>query len=162
MRLLILPLFLTFGLADETCSIVEECNVDIVQRLSVLENAGRRLITDVEYLKAENDDLKNQVENVENEITDIKAENTDLKTQVENLRNINGELANDVLAIEKIVIPGKIPASCQEHQDRGQTETGIYQIKPTADIEPFSVTCEFRKCYLLSNIPIIFSDRPSS
>jgi len=43
-------------------------------------------------------------------------------------------------------MPGKVAASCQEHQDRGATETGIYQIKPMVEIEPFSVTCDFRKC----------------
>ena len=68
----------------------------------------------------------------------VKTENLELKIK-------NEELTNDVLAIEKIVRPGKIAASCQEHQDRGATETGTYQIKPTVDIEPFSVMCDFRE-----------------
>ena len=85
----------------------------------------------MENVKTENSELKNQVQI-------IKADNADLK-------NKNEELTNDVLAIEKIVRPGKIPASCQEHQDRGATENGTYQIKPTVDIEPFSVMCDFRK-----------------
>ena len=75
---------------------------------------------------------------LENEMENVKTENLELKIK-------NEELTNDVLAIEKIVRPGKIPASCQEHQDRGATETGTYQIKPTVDIEPFSVMCDFRK-----------------
>jgi len=75
----------------------------------------------------------------------LENKNLELENQVADLKNKNEELTNDVLAIEKIVRPGKIPASCQEHQDRGATETGTYQIKPTVDIEPFSVMCDFRK-----------------
>jgi len=51
------------------------------------------------------------------------------------------------LELEKIVRPGKVPASCQEHADRGETKNGKYQIKPNLDIQPFYVTCDFRKCY---------------
>ena len=61
------------------------------------------------------------------------------------LKNENEALKNDMREIEKIVMPGKIPASCEEHRNRGETENGIYQIKPTMDIEPFPVTCDFRK-----------------
>jgi len=108
---------------------VDECNVDIVKRLSALE----KRLSALENVKTENLELKHQVQI-------IMVENADLK-------NKNEELTNDVLAIEKIVRPGKIPASCQEHQDRGATETGSYQIKPTIDIEPFSVMCDFRKMF---------------
>jgi len=129
----ILPTLFAFCLADEACNIVAECNVDITQRLSALEN-------DMENVKVQNSKLKSEVEYV-------KAENVDLKNQVEILKHENAELSNDILEIEKIVMPGKIPASCQEHRDRGATESGKYQIKPTVDIEPFFVTCDFRKCY---------------
>ena len=71
-------------------------------------------------------------------MVDVKIENSVLK-------NENEELKNDIKEIEKIVMPGKIPASCEEHRNRGETENGIYKIKPTMDIEPFPVTCDFRK-----------------
>ena len=53
-------------------------------------------------------------------------------------------MKNDVKELEKIVRPGKTPASCQEHYDRGATVNGVYQIKPTMEMEPFYVTCDFR------------------
>jgi len=119
MKLLILPIFFAFSLADEPCNIDDECIVDIVKRLSALEDENSVLKSDVENVKAENVDLKNK----------------------------NEQLSNDIAEIEKIVMPEKIPASCQEHRDRGTSVSGPYQIKPTVDIEPFFVTCDFRKCY---------------
>ena len=77
-------------------------------------------------------------------MVDVKIENSVLKKE-------NEALKNDIVAIEKIVMPGKITASCEEYRNRGETETGIYQIKPTMDIEPFSVSCDFRKwCLILA------------
>ena len=132
MRLIILPICFSFCLADSfSCNIVGQCNADISKRLLALEN-------DMENVKLENSELKIEVENV-------KAENLELKNEVENLKNQNEELSSDILEIEKIVMPGKIPASCQEYQDRGENVTGSYKIKPNVDIEPFSVICDFRK-----------------
>jgi len=79
MRLIFLPILCAFCWADEACNIPAECAVNILKRLSALEN--------------ENWELKNQVQI-------IKIENGDLK-------NKNEELTNDVLAIEKIVLPEK-------------------------------------------------------
>jgi len=74
-------------------------------------------------------------------MVDVKIENSILK-------NENEELKNDIREIERIVMPGKIPASCEEHRNRGETENGIYKIKPTMNIEPFPVTCDFRKWFI--------------
>ena len=161
MRLIILPICFSFCLADSfSCNIVGQCNADISKRLLALENdmenvklENSELKIEVENVKAENVGLKNQVEKVQLEMENVKAENSELKNEVENLKNQNEELSNDILVIENIVMPGKIPASCQEYQDRGEIETGSYKIKPTVDIEPFSVICDFRKwCPLFKSV----------
>jgi len=145
MRLIILPICFSLCLADSfSCNIVGQCNVDLAQRLLALENdmenvklENSELKIEVGNVKAENVGLKNQVEKIELEMEDVKSENSEQKIDVENLKNQN--------EIEKIVMPGKIPASCQEYQDRGENVTGSYKIKPNVDIEPFSVICDFRK-----------------
>ena len=48
--------------------------------------------------------------------------------------------------LEAIVLPGKIPATCAEHADRGAVESGLYEIKPSVDVDAFFVTCDFRNC----------------
>ena len=70
-----------------------------------------------------------------------------LSEKVELLEKENENLKIDVLNLEKIVRPGKIPASCQEYFDRGTTEDGKYQIKPNTEIEPFFVYCDFRNWF---------------
>jgi len=105
---------------------------DVSDRLSALEAKVENLETNVQNLETENSKLKTEIEN--------------LGLEVENLKLENHALKNDVEELEKIVRPGKIPASCQEHADRGEDENGLYQIKPSVDIDPFFVTCDFRKC----------------
>ena len=39
------------------------------------------------------------------------------KSEVENVKAENAGLKNKFSKIEKIVMPGKIPPSCQEHRD---------------------------------------------
>ena len=164
MRLIILPICFSLCLADSfSCNIVGQCNVNLSQRLSALENdmenvklENSELKIEVQNVKSENAGLKNQVEKIELEMEDVKAENSELKIDVENLKNQNEELSNDILEIEKIVMPGKIAASCQEHQDRGENVTGSYKIKPNVETEQFSVICDFRKwCPLFKSIMFI-------
>lgn len=117
MRIIYLSIFFSYCHAADDCSIVDECNGDIAKRLSMLES----------------------------EMETVKMENQELKTRIGTVEMENVELKNDVLELEKIVRPGKIPASCEEHRDRGARENGIYEIKPAMDIDPFYVNCDFRK-----------------
>jgi len=75
---------------------------------------------------------------------ELATENDVLRNKVGNLETRVSQLETDVLELEKIVIPGKIAASCQELHDRGVRTSGSYQIRPTIDIEPFYVHCDFR------------------
>jgi hypothetical protein len=84
-----------------------------------LENLTRKLEAFFDHFTVENEKLQ----------AEIVAENEQLK--------------KDVLELEKIVRPGKTAASCQEWFDRGETEDGIYEIKPNVDTEPFPVKCRF-------------------
>ena len=93
-------------------------------------------------------DLDVKVGILENENEQLKIENEALTKNVENLENKVIGLETDVLELEKIVRPGKIPASCQEYFDRGTSETGQYEIKPNTEIEPFFVHCDFRNLFL--------------
>merc|ERR1712184_90419 len=101
-----------------------------------LENVDTRLEDFFEHFTVKNENIK-----VENQ--KLKAENEELKNEVEILRSDNERLKEDVFELEKIVRPGKTAASCQEWFDRGETEDGIYEIKPNLDIEPFPVECRF-------------------
>jgi len=68
------------------------------------------------------------------------------------MTSFNDKLAQHIcqnqfsILLKAIVLPGKIPASCAEHADRGAVESGSYEIKPSADLEQFFVTCDFRNC----------------
>jgi len=53
--------------------------------------------------------------------------------------------------LEAIVLPGKIPATCAGHADRGAVKSGLYEIKPSVDVDPFFVTCDFRNCCRKTN-----------
>ena len=68
-------------------------------------------------------------------------ENQDMNKEI-------NQLKNDVYNLELVVLPGKIPASCQEYEDRGEYRNGNYYIRPSIDVEPFSVHCDFRKYFL--------------
>ena len=115
MKILTFSIFFTGCIGVEDCTSVDECIVGISQRLSALE-------TKVENLEVENAELKN--------------ENAEIKHE-------NAELRADVAELEKIVLPGKVAASCTEHADRGETENGVYLVKPNVEIEPFEVHCDF-------------------
>lgn len=54
-------------------------------------------------------------------------------------------LQNEVADIEDVVLPGKIPASCNEYAQRGEVTSGVYQIRPSSDLASFEVFCDFRK-----------------
>jgi len=82
--------------------------------------------------------------NLHSQNQELATENDILRNKVGNLETRVNKLESDVLELEKIVIPGKIAASCQELHDRGVRESGSYQIRPTIDIEPFYVHCDFR------------------
>jgi len=81
-RIIFFPNFIIFALcrADDACNVVEECNVDIAQRLAALESK----------VESENSDLQNQLE-------EVKSENQELKKK-------NEELSNAVMELEKIVM----------------------------------------------------------
>jgi len=69
---------------------------------------------------------------------------------VENVENLENKVSNleiDVLELENIVRPGKVPASCDEYFDRGTIENGQYEIKPNTQIDPFLVYCDFRNLF---------------
>ena len=141
----IFSIFFAFCRPDEICDIVGECNVGVEKRLSAIEVKVENLETENHELKVDIGNLENQVENLETENDEQNVEIENLRNQVENLERENHELKNDVLELEKIVRPGKVPASCHEYADRGETKNGKYQIKPNLNIEPFDVTCDFRK-----------------
>jgi len=124
MKKIYFSILFAFCRSDDWCDTVEDCTFNIVKRLSALE-------TKVGDLEIENDQLKQGIFNLESKVIDLEIENEELK--------------NDVWELEQIVTPGKIPANCQEHADRGEFKNGVYQIKPSIDIEPFYVTCDFRK-----------------
>jgi len=84
MKLLIFSIFLNVYRADEGCSVVDECIVDIAQRLTALETKNEDLTGKVENLQAENDQLKNQLEDVEIENRKLKNDVQDLEGRVEN------------------------------------------------------------------------------
>ena len=130
MKILIIPIFLICplvnfaagGCADFDC--MNEQFAQLEQKVGILENKNEQLEITVDNLEAEN--------------IELRAENDELTAKL-------GNLENDVAELEKIVRPGKIPANCDEYFDRGTNVDGVYQIKPNVDIEPFYVTCDFRK-----------------
>lgn len=67
-----------------------------------------------------------------------------LKSEVAHLNSKTNDLEKKLDYLAKLVEPVKyFPASCQELASTGETENGIFQIQPTAEIDPFNVTCRF-------------------
>jgi len=97
-----------------------------------------------------NDQLAKLNEKVEN----LESENLEKANTIIKMDNKITNLENDVLELEKIVRPGKIPASCEEYFNRGTIENGKYKIKPNTEINPFFVDCDFRD--LFSKKSLIF------
>ena len=67
MKILFISICFTFCSADDPCNTVNECNVDILQRLIALETKVENLTTEniglttrVEYMEIENEVLKNE------------------------------------------------------------------------------------------------------
>ena len=80
---------------------------------------------------------------LESSLNAATAEIENLKKGQEKTDDTIGTIQSDISALEEKVLPGKIAASCDELAQRGETQSGEYQIKPTIDIEPFTVTCDF-------------------
>ena len=124
---------------DHLCLDIQHCpaHIELENRLLYVE--GRILSLEDTLLTAI--DL---IEGQRDEIETLKESNIKLVEQVESLEDFTSNLENDVAALEEKVLPGKVAATCQEHADRGQTENGVYHIRPSMEVEAFLVTCEFR------------------
>jgi len=107
---------------DDWCKVVRDCNKNERQRLDEVESQVAAHQVAISNLQAKNDDLERENDRQQNEINQLKS---------------------DVHDLEEVALPGKIPASCQEYDDRGEYRNGNYYIRPSTAVEPFSVYCDF-------------------
>ena len=120
-----------YGSDDENCDTNLVCGqiVNLEDRVIKLENA---LSVAVELIQGQQEELKSH----QNEIETLKASQNEINSEMDILQE-------DVDNLEDEIIPGKLPASCTELGTRGETKNGIYEIRPSLELDSFYVTCDF-------------------
>ena len=120
---------------DEECKIVTLCSTDLEQRLSTLEG----------IVKAQQLTYAEDKANLEKEIFTIKDQNKNLLEENTILRSELNTFKTNFDEVESVILPWKIPSSCQEYADRGVSSNGTYPIRPSLTVNSFEVQCLFRE-----------------
>ena len=150
LTLLMLSLVILFAKAEnangndmieEKFSRMEDLLMDVISRVQIMETEKNELKSQMTDLEKENHELRSKMEDVNDEVEGLKDELEDVNDEVEYLKELS-----KLLSVK----------TCDEMHDFGLNKSDYYFIDPDGPLngeEPIRVYCDFTEDYGFTKIP---------